>query len=148
MQEGPDPEDLAAAESRIVAAEAQLTSVRASLENMDLHAPMDGTVAEVNLIVGEQMAAGKPVIMLADFSKWFVETEDLTEIEVVNVREGQLITIIPDALQDLKMTGSVLFINDVPLEKRGDITYVVRASIVEVDPRLRWGMTVVVTFEE
>ena len=33
-------------------------------------------------------------------------------------------------------------------EKRGDITYTVRIRINEPDPRLRWGMTVEVTFAE
>jgi hypothetical protein len=64
------------------------------------------------------------------------------------VEEGQNVTIVPDALPGIELTGSVERIDDIFEEKRGDITYTTRILLDEVDPRLRWGMTVVVTFEE
>jgi hypothetical protein len=39
-------------------------------------------------------------------------------------------------------------IADVFEERLGDITYAVRIKLDETDPRLRWGMTVEVTFME
>jgi len=39
-------------------------------------------------------------------------------------------------------------IGDVFEEKRGDITYTVRITLNQTDERLRWGMTVVATFEK
>ena len=39
-------------------------------------------------------------------------------------------------------------ISDLYEEKRGDVTYTARILLDEDDERLRWGMTVVVTFEE
>ena len=85
---------------------------------------------------------------LADFSEWYVETDNLTEIEVVDVSIGQNVEIIPDALPDLSLIGQVESIKDKFEEKRGDITYTTRILVDEIDPRLRWGMTVVVTFKE
>jgi multidrug resistance efflux pump len=76
----------------------------------------------------------------------YAETDDLTEIEVVDVELGQKVTIIPDALPELEASGSVTKISQVSEEKRGDITYTVRVKLDETDPRLRWGMTVVITF--
>jgi multidrug efflux pump subunit AcrA (membrane-fusion protein) len=78
----------------------------------------------------------------------YVETDDLTEIEVVDVQEGQKVTVVADALPGVEMNGTVESINQVFEEKRGDITYTVRIALDNPDPRLRWGMTVVVTFEE
>jgi len=46
------------------------------------------------------------------------------------------------------LSGSVETIKDKFVEKRGDVTYTTRILLDEIDPRLRWGMTVVVTFEE
>ena len=47
-----------------------------------------------------------------------------------------------------KMTGTVEEISNVFEEKRGDITYTVRLLLQNPDPALRWGMTVVVTFNK
>jgi multidrug resistance efflux pump len=89
-----------------------------------------------------------PVAVLADFSKWVVETDDLTEIEIPDVSVGQAVSVVPDALPDLKLSGTVERIKDVFEEKRGDITYTTRITLNQEDPKLRWGMTVVVTFEK
>jgi len=100
------------------------------------------------LILGEQITPGSPVATLVDFSHWFIETDNLTEIEVVDVAVGQAVTIVPDALPDVSLTGTVKAIDDFFVEKRGDVTYTARIQVGEIDPRMRWGMTVVVTFEE
>ena len=61
---------------------------------------------------------------------------------------GQAVTVKPDALPDLELSGTVESISNLYEEKRGDITYTARILLVEDDPRLRWGMTFVVTFLE
>ncbi|NUM43364.1 MAG: efflux RND transporter periplasmic adaptor subunit [Anaerolineales bacterium] len=159
---GPDPDDLALADARIAAAEqriataeqrlltgqATLAAAQANLENLDLVATIDGTIVTLDLIVGEQITPATPVVFIADFSAWYVETDNLTEIEVVKVADGQTVRIVPDALPELTLTGSVDSISDVFEEKRGDITYTASILLDDIDPRLRWGMTVVVTFDE
>ena len=88
------------------------------------------------------------MVTLADFSQWYVETDNLTEIEVVDIAVGQAVTIVPDAMPEVELTGSVDTIADFFEEKRGDVTYTARVILDEVDPLLRWGMTVVLTFVE
>jgi hypothetical protein len=83
---------------------------------------------------------------IADFSELYAETDDLTEIEVVDVSLGQQVTVVPDALPDLELNGEVTKISKISEEKRGDITYTVRVKLADIDPKLRWGMTVVITF--
>lgn len=56
--------------------------------------------------------------------------------------------IVPDAIPDLELTGTVEEISDQFEEKRGDITYTARIRIDDIDPRLRWGMTVAISFKE
>ena len=99
-------------------------------------------------MVGDPVLPNQPVIVIADLSQLYVETSDLTEKDVVSVRTGQKITAVPDALPDLSLTGSVESIADGFVEKSGDITYVVRIPLDSSDPRLRWGMTVKVTFSQ
>lgn len=147
-ENGPDPDDVEAAEARIVAAEANLAAAEAALDNLELEATISGTIVNQDLIVGQQVTAGQPVMRIADFSQMYVETDDLTEIEVVDVEVGQPVTIVADALPDVEFTGVVESIGQVFEEKRGDITYTVKIRLDNPDPRLRWGMTVEVTFEE
>jgi multidrug resistance efflux pump len=125
-----------------------LASAQAALDDLDLVATIDGTVVKQDLIEGEQVSPGVPAVQLADFTQWYAETDNLTEIDVVNVSVGQGATVVPDALPDLELTGTVESIDDFFEEKRGDVTYTARILLNESDPRLRWGMTVVMTFEE
>jgi multidrug efflux pump subunit AcrA (membrane-fusion protein) len=144
---GPDAKKLAAAQARVKAAQAKLASAKKAA-NPDLAAPFDGTVVDINVVAGQEVTAGQPVLNLADLSTLYIETVDLTEIDTVKVAIGQLTSIIPDALPENKIPGTVISIGGVPVEKSGDITYIARISITEPDPRLRWGMTVAVTFEK
>ena len=147
LEAGPDADQLAAAEARVAAAEATIASAEAALDNLELEATIDGTVVEQNLVVGQVVAPGTPVMRLADFSQMYVETDDLTELEVVEISEDQNASVVADALPEVTLNGVVEEIASVYEEKRGDITYTVRILLNEFDPRLRWGMTVAVTFE-
>jgi multidrug resistance efflux pump len=148
VQGGPDPDDLAAVEARIKAGEANLAAAQAALENIELEAPIGGSVVDLGLKVGEQVSPGQPVVVLADITQWVVETDDLTEIEVPEISVGQPVVVTPDALPELELSGSVESIGDLYEEKRGDVTYTARILLDEGDERLRWGMTVVVVFVE
>jgi multidrug resistance efflux pump len=148
IKDGPDLDDVEAADARIAAAEAALASAQAERDRLDLVATIDGEIVTMDLIEGQQVAAGVPVLTLADFSQWYAETDNLTEIEVVNITLGQQAEVVPDALPDLTLAGEVESINEFAEEKRGDVTYTVRILLKEFDPRLRWGMTVLITFAE
>jgi multidrug resistance efflux pump len=148
LLEGPDADAVAAADARIKAAQENLNAAQANLRNLELTATIDGTVVDLDMVPGQDVSPSLPVVRIADLSKLYVETDDLTEIEVVDVQIGQKVTIIADALPGAEMTGTVEEISQVFEEKRGDITYTVRILIDNPDPLLRWGMTVVVTFEK
>jgi multidrug resistance efflux pump len=148
VKSGPDPDDLAAAEARVNAAQAALEAAQAAQDDLLLKAPFAGTVVSLNLKAGEQVAPGQPAVVLADFSGWMVETDDLTEMEVPRVQVGQMTSIVPDALPDLELAGRVESISDLNQEISGDVTYTAKIALQETDPLLRWGMTVMVTFED
>ncbi len=155
LVDGPDAADVSLARTRvdtangsISAAEAALEAARAALADLDLVATIDGTVVDNELIAGQQISAGAPVVQVADLSQWMVETDNLTELDVVNIAAGQGATITPDALPEVDLQGSVESISDVYEDKRGDVTYTARLALETSDPRLRWGMTVAIVFEE
>ena len=135
-------------EAAIQQAEAALQSAQVALSNAELHAPFAGTIARLNLKVGENAAPGVVAVVLADFSAWRIETDDLTEIEVPGVRAGQTVTVKVDALPDATLKGEVESIGAVSQEKSGDVVYPVKIKLIDTEPALRWGMTVAVTFEK
>lgn len=148
IQLGPDKDTIASAEARIIASEARVKAAKAELDKLELVATIDGKIVHSDLLEGKSIVLGQPVVEIADFSEWDVETENLTEIDVVDISVGQKVSITPDALPEVKLTGKVISISNTFQEVRGDITYLVTIKLDNVDPRIRWGMTVVIDFEE
>ena len=138
-KDGPDTDQLALLQARLKAAE---TGVAA----FSLIAPFDGVVTEVNVAEGEQVSPQTWAVKLADTTSWNVETSDVTELEVVNIQEGQEVSFTADALPGVTMNGVVSEISQSSYTQNGDVIYTVKIQANEVDPRVRWGMTVEVTF--
>ena len=88
-----------------------------------------------------EQCVGVPVARIADTSTWQVETTDLTEINVVNVKEGDPVTITLDAISGLELTGKVQRIKGFGENKQGDIVYTIVVVLDKQDERLRWNMT-------
>jgi HlyD family secretion protein len=137
--DGPNADQLAIAK-------ANLDAAADALSNYVITAPFSGVVADVNVNVGEQVTADTRAVSLADYSQWFVETTDVTELEVVNLSVGQTVTLRPDALPDVELTGTITEISNAFTQQGGDILYTVRVLVDGSDPALKWGMTVETVF--
>ncbi len=146
-QAGARPEAIAAAEADVAAAKATLEEAQAALGEMELRAPFAGTVATLDAQVGEPVAAGAPIVRLADLSAWQIETTDLTELNIARVRVGAPATITFDALPGLELKGKVERIRPYGEAKQGDIVYTVVVKPEAQDARLRWNMTASVSIE-
>ena len=138
---GTRAEAIAAAEADLTAAQTSLMQSQLELADTQLTAPFAGTIASLDLEVGEQITAAAPVVQLADLSDWRIETDDLTEINVVYVQEGDRVAISIDALPDLELEGTVTRIKPLGENKQGDITYTATITPDSIDERLRWNMT-------
>lgn len=145
--DGVNKDQLALAEARLENAKAQVAAAEANLSNYILTAPFDGVVMDVGVSVGEQVGAESRAVSVADTSSWMIETTDITELEVVDVEVGQNVTFTADALPDVTMKGVVSEISQSSFIQGGDVIYTVRIEAQDVDPRVKWGMTVEVTFE-
>jgi HlyD family secretion protein len=144
---GTRPEEIAAAEADVAIATATLQQTIVTLAETEIHAPFAGEVAVVDTRVGEQVTPGAIAIRLANFSAWQIETEDLTELDIVGVVPGMPVTLTFDALPDLKIKGTVRYVRPIGGDRRGDIVYTVVIDPAQQDKRLRWNMTAIVTFD-
>ncbi|MCB0089491.1 MAG: HlyD family efflux transporter periplasmic adaptor subunit [Caldilineaceae bacterium] len=142
---GARAEEIKAAEAGVASATAALQNALVSLADTELRAPFAGTVALVNVNPGEQVS-GAPVVQLANLEHLQIETEDLTELQIVDVNIGDKATLEFDAIPDLQIEGTVLRIRPLGQDNRGDIVYTVVLEPDNLDPRLRWNMTAVATF--
>ena len=133
---------------QLTLAKANLDAAQDALSNYVLTAPFDGIVADVNMKPGEQVSPDTRIVSVANFDSWIVKTTDVTELEVVNLSVGQSVTFVPDALPDVSLKGKVTEISQAYTQQGGDILYTIRIAVQEADPRLKWGMTVEVTFLE
>ena len=144
VQNGPNKNQLALAQARLDQANAQVTAAQVALDQLQIKAPFNGTVADVLPEVGDFIGPGTPVIVLVDDSSWYVDTSDLTEVQVVDVNVGDQIQVTFDALPDVTYTGTVEEISQVAGQHLGDVTYTVHIKLPEIDLSLRWGMTATV----
>lgn len=141
LKDGVDTEQLAILEAKLIAA-------RAGVAALQVTAPFDGTVAQLNAKVGESVSAGSNAATVADFSKWLVKTTDLTELEVVNIQEGQPVSVVLDAIPDVTLNGVVDAISQTYAEQQGDVVYEVIILLTDTHPGILWGMTTVANFAE
>lgn len=140
--------DLDLALARIHSAEVQVRQAEHQLSKASLLAPFAATIGELNLDLGEQVSnLGAPAVLLADTSLWKIETDNLTERDVVRFAVGSAAKISFEALPDLVLDGEVQAIKPLGTDKYGDITYTVTIIPKQWDERLRWLMSATVTIE-
>lgn len=141
MKDGVDKEQLALLEARLDAAQARVSA-------FSVVAPFDGVVANMEAKIGNSVNAGETAVTVADFTKWVVKTTDVTEIDVVNVKEGQTVTVTFDAFPDVQLMGTVASVGQTYTQNQGDVVYEVTILLTDTHPSLRWGMTAAVKFEK
>jgi len=135
-------EAIAVAEGGVAEAEAALAAAKTALSHFELVAPFSGSVARLDVEEGGFVSPGAPVISLADTSKWTVETDDLSEVDIVQVAIGQPVKVTVDAIPGREFKGVVTDITPRSETKRGDVTYTVTVELTDAtDAPLRWGMT-------
>lgn len=143
---GIDPARLKAAETRVTTSMTAMLTAQNFIDNHELKSNVAGTVAKINIQPGDRINAGMVVMTLADFGNWKIETDNLTEINVVNVQFGQKVEVVLDAMPEKTFEGEVTQIDMVFEEKRGDTTYAATIELNQTNPLMRWGMTAAVQF--
>ena len=91
----------------------------------------------------EMLRVCRERLVATGLSNWQVETEDLTELDVVGVSTSTPVTLTFDAIPDLEMSGTVKYVKPLGTDNRGDIVYTVVIDPAQQDKRLRWNMTAV-----
>ncbi|MBI5035308.1 MAG: efflux RND transporter periplasmic adaptor subunit [Chloroflexi bacterium] len=135
------PAEIAAAQARLDQAQAALRQAQSAAASANLTAPFAGTVAAVNVRVGEMVVPGVTVITLGDIKNLRLETDDLSETNIAKVKLGQSVDVTFEALPGKIHKGKITFIAPISSAKAGGTNYTVYVEFDQLDPVLRWGMT-------
>lgn len=128
-------------------ARADLNAAQVRLAQTRLTAPIDGIVAQVDVIAGEYAAPGKVLIVLSNVDQLQVKTTDLSERDVTKVKVGEPAVILIDAL-NREFSGTVISISPLASVLGGDVVYEVTLAFDEQPVGALAGMTADVRFGE
>lgn len=136
VKDGPDPDDVAAAQARLAAAQATANLAR-------ITAPFSGTITAVEIKPGDQVGPGTVAFGLADFSHLLVEVE-VSEVDINRVRPGQPVTLTLDAAPGRTYEGRVVEVGLTGMVVQGMVNFPVTVEILQADDQVRPGMTTAV----
>ncbi len=136
LKNGPNPDDVAAAQARVDAARATLNMAR-------ITAPFAGTVTEANPMPGDQVAAGALAFRVDDTSRLLVDV-DISEVDINNVEVGQPVTLSFDAVLDKEYHGKVTEVSRVGNSVQGAVNFTVTIELTDADELVKPGMTAAV----
>ena len=130
---GPNPDD-------VVAAEAKVMAVQATLDSLRVVAPFDGQVLAVNYLVGDSTEQSTSAVKLANMEQLRVEVS-VDETEVNGIRVGQPANLTFDAVFGVEVTGEVTHVAPYGETVQGLVRFPVTVTLKENGPEMRLGMT-------
>ncbi|MEW6400920.1 MAG: efflux RND transporter periplasmic adaptor subunit [Chloroflexota bacterium] len=141
LKDGPNPDDVAAAQARVDAAQATVDSI-------SIIAPFDGQILWVESTPGSEVGTGMIAVYMADQENLFVEAQ-VDESDIANVKLGDQAEVRMDALPGTTLTGSVEAVNPVGQSVAGIVKFTVRIALDPVNGQtfLPLGATADVTVQ-
>ncbi len=128
---GATEDEIRQAEIKVEQAQLSLDTTQETLANYVLVAPFAGIVAEQSLIVGVNPPA-TGAIMLLDTSQYTIDLR-IAEADVVNVGEGQAVTVDVQAFSGESINGTITYLADTPTQSSQLVTYDAEVLLDAVD---------------
>jgi HlyD family secretion protein len=130
---GPDPNEVAALEARIAAAEATLALAR-------LEAPFSGTVTRIDIKAGDQVSPGTAAIRIDDLSSLYVDVR-VSEVDINKIVIDQPVNLTFDAILDTDYKGVVSDVSPVGQNVQGIVEFIVTVELNNTNGGVKPGMT-------
>jgi HlyD family secretion protein len=128
-------------ETQVKLAELAVKQSERRLSQATLVAPMDSTVSQVNIDVGEAAAGATPPFTLVDDSKYHIDIT-VDEIDIARIQLGQSVDVTLDSLPGVTVKGKVERIAPTSTTINGVVSYQVRVVVEQNgEVQLRSGMT-------
>lgn len=135
------------ADARVQQAQVALEIAQINLAESILTAPFDGTIASVSFVPGEFVESDQAVVMLATLNTLQLETTDLSERDITEVRIGAPAEISIAALNE-SFNGTVIAVSPIADTIGGDVVFKVTVAFDAQPNNILWGMTAEVKIGE
>ncbi len=136
LKDGPNASDVAAAQANVDAAQATLDMAK-------IIAPIDGTVTQLEAMVGDQVATGDPAFRVDDLSGLLVDV-DVSEVDINSVATGQPATLTLDAVAGMTYHATVEQVSQAGDNTSGAVNFTVTVRMTDADAQVKPGMTAAV----
>ncbi len=140
VKNGSDPQIIETFEGRIENIKAQILVAQKALDDLTITAPFSGTISQVYVQQSEWVNPSQPLLIIGDLTSLQIETTDLNEIDVTQVKIGQICIIKFDALVGVEVIGWVNNISSKSTPGIG-VNYKVTLGLTEIPEGLLWDMT-------
>ena len=125
------------AENTLKVAQADVEQMQARLDKNTIHAPFSGVIGLRQVSIGDYVKEGQDMVNLEALDPLKVDFR-VPEIYLSQVKDGQSLQLVLDALPDKVFDGRVYAIN--PLIDANGRSIVIRAHVPNRDAKLRPGM--------
>jgi multidrug efflux pump subunit AcrA (membrane-fusion protein) len=136
LERSPNPDDLAAAQARLQAAQATVDSI-------SLTAPFAGTITEVDVKPGDQVSPGSVAFRLDKLDRLLVDVQ-ASEVDINSIQVGQPVNLSFDAILDKQYEGVVNQVPTVGDIIQGVVEFNVLVELLAPDKDVKPGMTAAV----
>lgn len=136
LKDGPDPDD-------IIAAQARIDSIQAAIDSAKLKAPFAGTVTQVISKVGDQVAPGTVSFRIDDFSHRLVDVQ-IPEVDITRIKIGMPARITFDSISNQNYNGVINEVARVGISSAGVVSFTVTIELSDADENVMPGMTAAV----
>ncbi len=148
VRKGPRQEAIDQARARLQQAQQALAISRTRLAYTSLHSPVTGLVLSENVEAGEFVAAGTPIVTVADLNNIWLRAY-INETDLGRVKVGQAVRVTTDTYPDKVYEGHISFIaseaeftpkNVQTQKERVKLVYRVKITVANPDMELKPGM--------
>jgi len=137
VKDGPNADDVAAAQARVDA-------IQATLDLARVVAPFSGTVTEAEPLRGDLVSPGTLAFRIDDINRLFVKVP-VSEVDINNVQVGQPVALTFDAIIGEQYNGRVTEVGQVGDVTQGAVDFTVTVEVTDPDEMVKPSMTAAVT---
>jgi len=136
VKDGPDPDDLKMAESRIAAAQA-------TIDTANITAPFDGVITGVEVLPGDLVGPSSLAFRIDNLDNLLVDV-GISEVDINQISIGQPAILAFDAILGKEYQGEVVEVSPVGVQEQGLVSFEVTIKVVDPDEEVRPGLTTAV----
>ena len=136
LKRSPNPDDIAAAQARLQAAQTTANSYM-------LTAPFDGTITSVSIKPGDQVSPGSNAFRLDNLHRLLVDVQ-VSEVDINSIQVAQPVELSFDAIMNKQYQGIVSQVAAVGDAVQGVVQFNVSVELTNPDDEVKPGMTAAV----